>query len=981
MATLAEERLVKLSEAMEYAHASIDKAPHGFIAFAEDATIIRVNEAYCRMTGRSEKELIGRRPPFPGWAPEEHELIWDRMRKVRRGEMEPVELTYVKENGERFPVQFGPGAVRTGDGKKYFYAIVRDLTEQKSVEERLSESETKFRRIVGTSIDVIYQLDLDGKVTYVSPGVEKVLGFSADEFVGTYFQDHFRPEDLIVAEQVFARNLQGEEIRGQELRILNKNGEPVDIEVNATKMQSGDKIVGSQGIARDITERKKAEALLRASEAKLKAQFRGLPVPVFAYRKKGDDIILVDCNDAAVEMTQGKITAMIPCKATEFHADRPDIVRYLERCFEEKRTQRVETRYQLRTTGAVKYLSITIGYVEPDIILVHTEDITERKEIEEKLAKGEALLRTVFESVPFHMILIGEDGRYVMQNTASKTGWGEIIGKRPEDLPVDEKTRALWLENNRRAFAGEVVEGEVSFNVSGEVRYYYNIISPIQNGDGILGIIIVNIDITARKLAERALKESEEKYRFLVENTGTGISFWDLEGKLLIANQTAVRLWGKDVDEMIGRSLHDLLPKEFADRAWARQQEVQRSGVGMQTEEHVNTPAGELWYKAFLQPVKDMEGRLVGVQVVSQDVTELARTERALSESDARLRLMVSQLPAILWTLDCDLRFTSSAGAGLEALRVSPGRVVGMTLHEYFGAEDPEDPTIALHRRALQGEVVSYEGSWGGRTWEIHLDALRGQKDETIGVAGMALDVTERKLAAEEVKRSREQLRALSARLQEVREEESAVIAREIHDEVGQALTGLKFDLEFIRRRLGQCGDLAERAKIEERIKEMYGTIDAEISVVRKISTHLRTKVLDDLGLVGAIESFAQEFQRRTGIACDVDQYDVEAMESCLDSRRKTAVFRIFQESLTNVRRHAEATRVWVDLRAEDESFILEVRDNGKGIPPEKLKHVDGLGIVGMRERAQVFGGHVEIESEPGEGTSVSVTIPLGESP
>jgi signal transduction histidine kinase len=304
-----------------------------------------------------------------------------------------------------------------------------------------------------------------------------------------------------------------------------------------------------------------------------------------------------------------------------------------------------------------------------------------------------------------------------------------------------------------------------------------------------------------------------------------------------------------------------------------------------------------------------------------------------------------------------------------------------MTLHEYFGAEDPENSTIARHRRALEGEVVSYEGNWGGRIWEIHLDALRGQRDEIIGVAGMALDVTERKLAEEEVKRSREQLRALSARLQEVREEESAVIAREIHDEVGQALTGLKFDLEFIRRRLGQCGDLAERAKIEERIKEMYGTIDAEISVVRKISTHLRTKVLDDLGLVGAIESFAQEFQRRTGIACNVDQYDVEAMELGLDSQRKTAVFRIFQESLTNVRRHAEATRVWVDLRAEDESLILEVRDNGKGIPPEKLKHVDGLGIVGMRERAQAFGGHVEIESEPGEGTSVRVTIPLGESP
>jgi signal transduction histidine kinase len=104
-------------------------------------------------------------------------------------------------------------------------------------------------------------------------------------------------------------------------------------------------------------------------------------------------------------------------------------------------------------------------------------------------------------------------------------------------------------------------------------------------------------------------------------------------------------------------------------------------------------------------------------------------------------------------------------------------------------------------------------------------------------------------------------------------------------------------------------------------------------------------------------------------------------LEVNLDSQRRTAVFRILQEILTNVRRHAEATRVWVDLRGEGESFILEVRDNGKGIPPERLKHVDGLGILGMRERALVFGGYLEIDSEPGKGTSVSVTIPLGESP
>jgi len=979
--TLAEEPASGLSEAMEYAHAAIDKAPHGFIAFAEDATIIRVNEAYSRMTGRSSEELVGKRPPFPGWAPEEHELIWERMRQARRGEMEPVELTYVRENGERFPVQFSPGAFRTRDGKRYFYAIVRDLTEQKGVEERLGESEGRFKRIVETSTDVIYELDVDGRLVFVSPGVERVLGFTVEEFQGTNFSEHFRPEDLPAAKESFARNLRGEDVRGQELRILNKKGEPVDIEVNATRIYADGQVVGSQGVARDISERKKTEALLRANEAKLKSQFKGLPVPVFAYQRKGDDIILVDCNDAAVDMTRGKIVDWLGCNAVEFHADRPDIIRYLQTCFEEKGCHKVETNYRLKTTGETKHLSVTIGFVEPDMVLVHTEDVTARKEIEEKLAQSEARLWTILESIPFDLLLIDDSGRYVMQNAASKIAWGDVTGKLPEEVADSAETLAVWLDNNRKAFSGEVVRGETSYKISGVERHLYNIIAPVYSGGGIRGITIVNIDITELKRAEKALRESEEKYRFLVENTGTAVSFWDTEGRLLLANRIAAHYFGSTPAQMIGKTAHDLLPKDQADKVRARQQHVLISGAGMQNEEHLNTATGERWFRSFLQPVGDAEGRLFGVQVVSHDVTELTRVERDLRESDARLRLMVSQLPAVLWTVDRNLRFTSSAGMGLEVLGLKPGQVVGKTLFEYFGTGDPESLSIANHRRAMEGEAASYQVTWNGRVWETHLDPLHDNQGEIIGCVGMALDVTEQKLAEEEVENSREQLRALAKRLHEVREEESTAIAREVHDELGQALSGLKFDLDFVKRRLGRCEEPGERAKLDERIKEMYATIDTEIEVVREISTRLRIKALDDLGLVGAIEMYSQEFRRRTGIPCDVNQYGVEVMESEMDSQRKTSVFRILQEILTNIRRHAAATHVWVDLRGEEDSLILEVRDNGKGIPAERLKHLDGLGVLGMRERAQAFGGHVKIDSGPGKGTSVSVTIPLGESP
>jgi PAS domain S-box-containing protein len=340
---------------------------------------------------------------------------------------------------------------------------------------------------------------------------------------------------------------------------------------------------------------------------------------------------------------------------------------------------------------------------------------------------------------------------------------------------------------------------------------------------------------------------------------------------------------------------------------------------------------------------------------------------------------MVSQLPAIVWTVDREMRFTSSAGAGLRALGLSPGQVVGMTLFEYFRSTDPEFLPIAMHRKSLKGEATTFEMTWNGSVWETHTEPLRAESGEIIGCLAIGLDVTRRKQAEADLRRSREELRALAGRLHAVREEESANIAREIHDELGQALTGIKFDLSYIQRRLEFCKAPDERSDLENKIAAMNREIDSTVEAVRRISTQLRPKILDDLGLVGAIEWQAQDFQQRANIVCSVNAYGV-ASELDLDPPRATAVFRIFQEILTNVRRHAGATRVFVDLRREDEAFLLEVRDNGKGIPRNQLPRLGGVGILGMRERAQVFGGHVVIESEPGKGTAVKVSIPIGEA-
>jgi signal transduction histidine kinase len=224
--------------------------------------------------------------------------------------------------------------------------------------------------------------------------------------------------------------------------------------------------------------------------------------------------------------------------------------------------------------------------------------------------------------------------------------------------------------------------------------------------------------------------------------------------------------------------------------------------------------------------------------------------------------------------------------------------------------------------------------------------------------------------AEEQLRESHEQLRALSVYLQSVREEERTRIAREVHDGLGQALTGCKLDLSWIASRLPK-----EQKELVEKTRALSGHIDSTIQMVRRIATELRPGILDHLGLAAALEWQANEFQTRTGIQCEVH---ASLNEPDLPPDLNTTFFRIFQETLTNIIRHAGATRVVVELKEKDGSVVLEVRDNGRGISRAEITKTKSMGLLGMRERAALLGGEFKIgRAAKGEGTRVTISIPL----
>ena len=275
--------------------------------------------------------------------------------------------------------------------------------------------------------------------------------------------------------------------------------------------------------------------------------------------------------------------------------------------------------------------------------------------------------------------------------------------------------------------------------------------------------------------------------------------------------------------------------------------------------------------------------------------------------------------------------------------------------------------------RTLRGEPYDVEFRVVRPNGEIRLvhsqgEVIRDESGRPRRAFGTVQDVTELKGAEEKLKATSAQLRALAARLEGIREEERTRVAREIHDELGQALTAIKIDFTSLLRDLPEIQGLAA-----PRSQSILNLLDQTIQSVRRIGTELRPTILDDLGLAAALEWVAEDFQARTGTRVQVRLPD---SDPTIDRERATALFRIFQETLTNIARHAEATQVDVRLSKENGNLVLKVRDNGKGISQEQLSAEASLGILGMRERVLLLGGTLAISGIPGSGTTVRVLIP-----
>jgi PAS domain S-box-containing protein len=592
-----------------------------------------------------------------------------------------------------------------------------------------------------------------------------------------------------------------------------------------------------------------------------------------------------------------------------------------------------------------------------------------------KIRKQRNLLDELFEQAPFAVALTDLEFRIIRVNReftrvfgyAPEAAAGRLIGESivPAESQAQYRKHADLLTQGQRVNA----EGVRCRRDGSRFPATVTLLPVSSPGQGTM-VCAIYRDMTEHQRAEEALRANQGRWRVLFENSAVGITVTDEHRNFIAANRAYREIVGYSEEELRATTYLDLTYEEDRPLNAVLAADVRAGRLPyFQLEKRYRRKDGQpVWVRVTASTSPEGEaGPRFGIAIV-EDITERKQSEAKLREYEK----VVQGLQEMIGVVGRDYRYVIANQTYLNYQGLTQEQVVGHLVSEVVGQDLFERVVKSKMDECFQGKIVKYELAVAYPNRGLRdLIATYFPIEGPAGVDRIAIvlqDITDRKRAEGELQRSFQELHALTARLESIREEERTTLARELHDRLGQALTAIRIDLAALRTIPGRKEQL-------QRIDAISGLVEETIHVVRRISTGLRPGILDDLGLAATVEWAAEEFQARTGIVCQV----AAETNPAIDPERATALYRIFQEALTNIARHAGATQVTIGLVQNDSYLSLEVRDNGRGIAAEQLSASGSLGILGMRERAMLLGGEFTIAGDPLRGTTLRVRIPIAD--
>jgi PAS domain S-box-containing protein len=954
-------------------HDVFNASPIGIAVETLEGQPLFVNPSFCSFLGFSEEELRNKHcVDFS--PPEDAEKDWALFQQLRAGSIDHYQLEkrYFRRDGSLVWGSLSISLLKSSRSPLVL-AMVEDITDKKRAEEAVF----RHAAIVESSDDAIISKNLDGVIVSWNGGAQRIYGYTEGEAVGKPMTI-LVPRELVDEEdKILERVRAGERIEHYETLRVTKEGREINVSLSVSPIKdSSGRILGLCSISRDISDRKRGEEARRLAEQEFAKANERLQLAMEAGAAGGWDYDLKTGKDvwfgaahAQLGMTRDETLGSRKEFWDRVHEDDRERVQHALQVAKEKREDfgedvrvvwRDGTTHWLRSRGRFHYAAN--GEAERSVGI--SLDITERKRAEEALSRYAAIVESSEDAIASATL----DGIIVSWNTGAQHMYGyteaEAVGKPitmilPPELRDEEKK---ILETARAR--GHISQFEtVRVAKTGKRINVSLTISPIKDSSGkMVGVSGIARDITERKLAEEALRTSEERLRLAQQVAHIGSFEWNI--------QTGVNTWTRELEAIYG-----LQPGTFTGTQTAFENLVHaddRAGViklvdralktGQPTEGEwrvVWADGSVHWITGRWQVFMNTSGEPSKMMGVNIDVTERKRAEEALLSSERRYRLLFERNVAGVGIASLDGRVLDCNEGWARILGYqSKDELRGRHASEfYFNPAERQSLVDELfEKQVLFSRELQLKRKDGTPVWVLFNAAVHSDHDRPVLQATM-IDISE-------WKRADEALSGMTRKLIEAQEQERARIGRELHDDINQRLAMLSLELEKLQE---------NPSEIQSRVKELRREMAEVSNDVQAMSHDLHSSKLEYLGVVAGIKSWCKEFGERQRVEIDFSN-DVH---SALPFEIGLSLFRVLQEALHNVMKHSGVKRIEVELREDSGEIHLIIRDSGKGFDVEAALRGKGLGLTSMRERVRLVNGTISIESKPMGGTTIHVRVPI----
>ena len=602
----------------------------------------------------------------------------------------------------------------------------------------------------------------------------------------------------------------------------------------------------------------------------------------------------------------------------------------------------------------------------------------EIRHLQQEMSGLQQEVKQLYDNAPCGYLKMDKNGNITNANLMAldllKIKYQDLVQSGFKRFVAPKYKRSYQKSLQKAAESGEQqrVELQLRNSVNKTISILLEIDAEFDDAAEFLHYRLVILNITLQKLAENKYQESEKRYQAVFDNSPIGLNVFSMEGQILDANKASCKMHGYTKDEILGLMPKNLVKQDFIDECKG----------------FLQTPADENHFHAFTKNIKkdgtEFPVEVIGVKFpiqgelgflgITHDITERIVAKEELEKSHEKFQSLFRQLPVAVLIVDMDgtiLDFNSETmlngipreallGKKFSSLNISCKRKLSKIFSD---VSDGDVNPFECEVRRTSGKICVIE---------MHPEVIT--YDDTKKLLFTLLDITKRKKSEQIIEKKTQQLHSLTQHLQSVREEEKAYIAREIHDELGQVLSALNMNLSGLEQEINNETIAVNRQKILAELRDSKDIVRKAIIDVRKMITELRPPELDILGLIPALKRQINDFEKNSKIAVD---FISEADDIELDETYNIALFRIVQEALTNVAKHAKATRVKIVLGKNGNIINLSIVDNGIGFDSKVSNRKKSFGLLGMEERVMLLDGNINIKSESGRGTEISINMPM----